>query len=161
VEPEIVGSVESTGADTVVPVTTAVGVELTLAVPPLFVAATTTRIVAPTSPAASAYDWAVAPLMPLQLLPEVSHLFHWYAYEVGVPAHVPVDAVKVWPCCDTPLICGSAVFDGADVGAGAGAGAGAVATTPVGAELALDDPLLLVAVTVTRSVLPTSADPSE
>jgi hypothetical protein len=57
------------------------------------------------------------------------------------------------------LICGSAVFDGADVGAGAGAGA--VATTPVGAELALDDPLLLVAVTVTRSVLPTSADPSE
>ena len=34
---------------------------------------------------------------------------------VGLPAHVPGDAVSVCPCCGVPVIVGNAVFTGAAV----------------------------------------------
>ena len=51
--------------------------------------------------------------------------------------------MSVWPTTALPLIVGSAVFAG---------GAGAAATVAVGLEVATDEPPLLEAVTLTRSV---------
>src|SRR2546430_4494453 len=68
----------------------------------------------------------------------------------------------ICPCCAVPVIAGNAVFAGEEgVGAGAGAGGGGEAgadelTTVVWLVVAGAEPVALVAVTVTRSVLPTS-----
>jgi hypothetical protein len=47
--------------------------------PPAFVAVTATRRVKPTSPLATAYDDAVAPLRFAHDAPALSHRRHWYA----------------------------------------------------------------------------------
>jgi hypothetical protein len=47
--------------------------------PPAFVALTATRSVNPTSPLATAYDAAVAPLMLAHAPPALSQRRHWYA----------------------------------------------------------------------------------
>ena len=73
--PLIVGSAVLLGA-TGAGATTAVGSELALLEPALFVAVTTTRIVKPTSAASAVYVFDVAPLMLPQLLPLVSHRCH-------------------------------------------------------------------------------------
>jgi hypothetical protein len=65
-----------------------------------------------------------------------------------VPDQLPRSAVSVWPSCAVPEIVGAAVLVGA---------VGAAVTTAVSAELAEVDPALLVAVTRTRMVDPTSA----
>src|SRR5919202_7117872 len=65
----------------------------------------------------------------------------------AVPLQLPGSAVSVCPSCAVPEIVGAAVLAGA---------AGAAVTTAVWAEPALLEPTELVAVTVTRSVEPTS-----
>jgi hypothetical protein len=52
--------------------------------------------------------------MSAQLAPAVSQRRHWYAYEVGLLDHVPVEAVNTCPCCAAPLTTGNAVFAGGD-----------------------------------------------
>jgi hypothetical protein len=66
---------------------------------------------------------------------------------VGVPAHVPVDAVNVWPSVVVPVIVGRAVLTGA-----------AAATTVVADDVLHVDPPLLVAVTSTLNVSPTNPE---
>src|ERR671932_2048111 len=66
----------------------------------------------------------------------------------AVPLQLPGSAVSVWPSCALPEMVGGDVFAGA---------VAAAVTTAVCAELALLEPTELVAVTVTRSVEPTSA----
>ena len=66
-----------------------------------------------------------------------------------MPVHVPGLAVNVWFACGTPLMAGGAVF------------AGTIAEPEeVAAEIAVADPALLVAVTATRKVEPTSPGPT-
>jgi len=62
-----------------------------------------------------------------------------------------LDAVSVLPSTADPLTLGSAVFAGAG-----GCGGGSAATVPVVAEDAFAEPTALLAVTTTRTVLPTS-----
>jgi hypothetical protein len=62
------------------------------------------------------------------------------------PDQVPVEAVSVWPTVGVPEIVGKTDDTGADV------------TTAVAAERAVEDPSLLVAVTLTRIVEPASAE---
>src|ERR671933_411152 len=66
----------------------------------------------------------------------------------AVPLQVPGSAVSVCPSCGLPEMVGGDVFAGA---------VAAAVTTTVWAEPALLEPTELVAVTVTRSVEPTSA----
>jgi len=66
----------------------------------------------------------------------------------GVPAHVPVLALSVWPSVAVPVIAGAAVLDGASA-----------AMTPVGSEAIEAEPAELLAVIVTRNVVPASAWP--
>ena len=66
-----------------------------------------------------------------------------------MPDHVPALADNVCPSAVEPETIGSAVFAGASA-----------ATTPVTADVAEDDPVELLAVTTTRSVVPTSPWPS-
>jgi hypothetical protein len=68
---------------------------------------------------------------------------------VGVPVHVPVVELSVWPSSGVPLITGRAVLTG-----------GAAATTAVCEVVALALPAAFVPVTTTRIVEPTSAGPS-
>src|SRR6516165_8970041 len=71
------------GGGAVAGATTAVGAEVSAALPSLFVARTWTRSVWPTSCPLTSYRRAVAPLMPAQLPPVVLHRCHWYANESG------------------------------------------------------------------------------
>ena len=64
-----------------------------------------------------------------------------------VPVQVPGLAVRIWPSCAVPLIVGGAVFAG---------GVAGPCTTAVTAEFAVPLPLLLLAVTTTRTLEPTS-----
>lgn len=57
--------------------TTAVGAEVAVPVPLVFVALTTTRIVEPTSRLVRAYVFAVAPASEAQELPLAEHRCHW------------------------------------------------------------------------------------
>ena len=67
---------------------------------------------------------------------------------MGLPLHVPLLVVSVWPWVVVPLIAGSALFVGAARG---GAWTAAVCDDVAGVE-----PPALVAVTTTRMVSPTS-----
>jgi hypothetical protein len=71
----------------------------------------------------------------------------------AVPVHVPGEAVSVWPTAAVPLTVGGELDAGAVTAGGAGAGA---VTTPVGSELDVADPVVLLAVTATRTVSPTA-----
>src|SRR5215211_2458205 len=85
--------------------------------------------------------------MSLQLPPPLSQRRHRYAnVSGGVPDHAPLSAVNVCSSCAVPPIVGNAVLTGA-----------APATTAVAAEVALLEPAVLLAVTATRRVRPTSA----
>src|SRR5947208_2744884 len=71
---------------------------------------------------------------------------------VGEPVQVPVLAVSVWPSCAVPEIAGRLTFDGAR---------NAAVTTAVWGEVAgAEEPAVFEATTDTRSVLPTSAEPT-
>jgi hypothetical protein len=72
--PDTVGREATAGG---VAVTNAVGAEGALALPPLFVALTTTMSVCPTSALAAVYVVAVAPEMLLQFAPVESQRCHW------------------------------------------------------------------------------------
>ena len=67
---------------------------------------------------------------------------------MGLPDHVPCDAVSVLPCVAVPEIVGAAVLVGT-------AGGGPL-TTAVAAEVAEALPPPFVAVTTTSTVCPTS-----
>jgi hypothetical protein len=127
--------------------TFAVGADVAVAKPTVFVAVTATTSVEPTSALVSLYVVAVAPATGMQLAPLESQLDHWYAKDIGVvPDQVPWLADKVCPSWARPEIAGGAAFAG-----------GTAATTPVAAEVAVADPAGLLAVTATTSVEPTSA----
>ena len=81
--------------------------------------------------------------MSTQALPEPLQRRHWYANEVGLPAHAPVSTVTVVPACAVPEIKGVAV----DVGE-----PGGPATTAVELELVAIEPRRFRPVTVTRRV---------
>jgi hypothetical protein len=121
--------------------------------PPAFDAVTTTRNVLPTSVDVKANEDPVAPAISRHEPPPESQRRHWYAYDVGLFDHEPVDADSVWPSCGVPLMVGRDVFAG-----GAVTDAGAAATTADAALVADPEPPAFDAVTTTRSVLPTSAD---
>jgi hypothetical protein len=124
--------------------------------PPAFDAVTLTRSVEPTSVLLSSYWESLAPPMSEQLPPPLSQRFHWYAYDVGLFDHEPVDDDSAWSCCAVPPITGTAVFTGAattEVGA-----AGAAATKPEAELVTVPEPPAFEAVTTTRNVLPTSVD---
>ena len=74
-----------------------------------------------------------------------------------VPSHEPELADNVCPCCADPETTGADTTDGATT---VGAGLGAAATTADAAEAADADPFLFDAVTITRTVAPTSAEPN-
>ena len=99
----------------------------------------------------------------LQLSPDGSHRFHWYAKAVGSFVQAPRVAVRIEPRCGVPLIVGGAVFAGGFAvggGGGGGGGGGAAETTAVALLVAEPDPAAFVPVTVTRMVLPTAKLPS-
>ena len=66
-----------------------------------------------------------------------------------MPVQLPAAAVNTCPACAVPEIDGGELFTG---------GAGAAATTAVCAEPAEPEPAVLVALTLTRAVEPTSAE---
>ena len=70
----------------------------------------------------------------------------WNAKLVGAPVQVPVEAVSVWPTCAVPVIAGSVVLVGTSV----------ACTAAVVSEDAVAAPTVFRAVTLTRSVAPTS-----
>jgi hypothetical protein len=88
--------------------------------------------------------------MPLQLFPAVSQRSHWYVYVNGVaPDQVPVDTVSVCPSVGVPLIFGSTTSTGL-----------VPPTTALASAWDVACPAEFVAVTVARSVCPTSALPT-
>ena len=146
--PEVTGGAVFVGG---IPATTGVGADSAVLEPAPFVAITSTTSVDPTSAETSVYADAVAPAMFEQLVPPLVQRRHWKAYEIGaVPVQAPVDAVSVCPSVAVPEIVGGAVF----------AGGAAAATWAVCADSAVLEPAALVAVTSTRTVVPTSAEPS-
>src|SRR6266487_5860025 len=87
-------------------------------------------------------------MMFTQFAPVLSHRCHWYAYVIGaVPDQVPGAAVSICPSRAVPEIVGGATFSG-----------GFPTTMPVAADDACAEPPAFDAVTVTRSVDPTSGD---
>jgi hypothetical protein len=129
---------------------TAVGTEVAEVEPALLLAVTVTRSVPPASTCPSLYVSAVAPLIAAQLLPVSSQRLHPNACPVGLPLHEPFAAVRVEPTCGAPEMVGACVVPGVV----------AAAMTAVGADVEDADPSALLAVTVTRRVCPTSADPT-
>src|SRR3954469_20332998 len=89
----------------------------------------------------------MAPVMSSQVLAQRCHW--WLKLSGAVPAQVPVVAVSVRPSRAVPLITGTVLFAG-----------GSAATAAVCVERAVLEPAVLVAVTETRTVDPTSAGPS-
>jgi len=89
----------------------------------------------------------VAPAMAVQLAPAASQLCHWCVTVAAEPENVAAVAVSTWPTAAVPVIAGSVAFAGATTTAG---------TTAVAAEVPVAVPALLVAVSTTRSVCPTS-----
>jgi hypothetical protein len=127
--------------------TAALAAVVTFVEPAALVATTETRNVLPSAAPDSVYVLPVAPTIVAQLSPFASQRSHVHAYEVGLPLHVPLLAVRVEPTWSEPEIVGAAVF----------VGAAALEMTADGAEVERAEPLLSVAVTVTRTVCPTSA----
>jgi hypothetical protein len=81
----------------------------------------------------------------------------------AVPLQEPGDPVSVCPSCEVPLIVGGEVTAGGTAVEGGGGGGGVLkadATIVVAADVAAADPFRFDAVTITRSVRPTSADES-
>jgi hypothetical protein len=88
-----------------------------------------------------------APEIAVQPLPFASQLIQATAVDVGVPLQVPLFAVRAEPTEGVPEMLGAVV----------GVGAVVLETTADGADVALAEPLVFFAVTVTRSVCATSA----
>src|SRR4051812_47625731 len=85
--------------------------------------------------------------MSAQLPPLESQRRHWIAkLTVGVPVHVPRSSVSVSPSRAVPPMVGATVLAGATG-----------STRPAAPDVAAVDPAALVAVTITRVVVPTSA----
>src|SRR4051794_23323657 len=93
--------------------TTSVGSDGARSRPSAFTAVTRTRRVRPTSPTTGGYVSFEAPAIPLQAVPSDAHRCHAYAYDVGLFAQVPREAVSAAPSRAAPEIVGRAVFSGA------------------------------------------------
>ncbi len=133
--------------------TSAVGFEALVAEPLELVAVTRTRILLPWSAVVSVYACPVAPPIagqsdPFGLPPEVGQRTHWKLKLVGLFVHWPCVATSVEPTRKVPAIRGSATRAGTEDSA---------ATSAVGFEALVAEPLELVAVTRTRILLPWSA----
>jgi hypothetical protein len=102
-------------------------------------------MVDPTSPTCSVYELDVAPLINEHAFPDGSQSSQAYGYPVGLPDHVPFDVISVWPSCAVPLTTGAAAADG-----------GCAVITALRADVAVAVPPELPAVTIARSVDPTS-----
>jgi hypothetical protein len=140
--PEIEGGAMFTGAE----LTTADLGEVAVADPELLAAVTVTLSVEPASAATAMYVAALAPTIGEQFAPALSQRNHWKVNEgAGDPLHVPGPAVSRLPTDALPITDGGEVLDGAEL------------ITAVSAEVAVTDPELLAAVTVTSSVEPASA----
>src|SRR4051794_23869194 len=85
--------------------------------------------------------------MTVQAAPAPVHCSHWYAYDVGLPVHVPGFAVSVSPTTALPVIDGCTVLTGPPL----------AATVDVWFEFAVELPSAFAAVTTARSVRPASA----
>ena len=81
-------------------------------------------------------------------MPDVLQSCHWYAYEVGLLYHEPLDDVNVEPCTLFPLTDGAAVLDGGDTNGSDDRGLGRGGPPETRQPLA--------AVTTARMVRPTS-----
>src|SRR5919198_1486440 len=82
-------------------------------------------------------------------VPLASHFCHWYVKIGFEPVQSPGRAVSVPPTTGVPEIVGGRTFFGA-----------AAPTTGVGSDVPGAEPSGVVAVTVTRTVLPTSPEAS-
>src|SRR5947209_10045891 len=88
--------------------------DIAVDVPPAFFAVTCTRRRSPSSTITTSYVLLVAPKIAVQLVPSRSHRSHWYVNDVGLPLHVPLSVVSVWPTWALPVITGLAWRCGPD-----------------------------------------------
>jgi hypothetical protein len=148
--PLMPGAAVGTGGPVTGAATTAVGAEVATALPLLFVAVTRLRRSRPMSAAVTVYVPARAPLISVQVVTTVlAQRSHWAVSVIGpLPLQVPPLVVMTPPTRRVPVSAGAVRFAGATSGAG---------TRAVVAEAALAVPFAFVAVTRTRSALPTSA----
>jgi len=109
---------------------------------------TATRRVLPTSVIATVCALAVAPAIFAQLSPAALQRSHWYLYGPEEPFQVPLVALSLWLSLVAPAVLGSEMFRGA-VSEAIVPNAGKMS------DLALVEPWLFLAVTVTRTVWPT------
>ena len=143
--PVTVGSVESTGTGGT---TTAVASDsAALPEPPALLAVSVTRSSCPTSSATGLYVSPVAPPIATHALPDELQRSHWYTYPVGEFVHSPWCSVNVWPCWAVPVTVGSVESTGT----------GGTTTAVASDSAALPEPPALLAVSVTRSLCPTSS----
>src|SRR4029077_15126419 len=139
--PEIRGAFFSFGTETI----TAVRFEVACPVPAAFVAVTTTSNVWPASPPSRKKLLPVAPPTAAQAVPLPAQRSHWKLKLADV-FHVPEDTESAFPAAAVPEMTGGAVAAGTGM------------TTLEIADAAKGDaPFTLVALTVERTTLPTSA----
>src|SRR5207244_4482686 len=97
-------TVAGAGAGAGAGATTLVGSEV--AVTCFLLEVAVTRILEPTSAAATEYVCAVAPARLAHALPLTSHLVHWYVNDVGPALHPETSAVSVAPTWAVPVTAG-------------------------------------------------------
>jgi hypothetical protein len=126
--------------------TTAEAADCAVVDPAAFRAVTLTRILRPTSAAASLYSALVAPEIGANVVPGELERCHWYANVIGAaPVQVPAVAVSVAPSTIDPDTAGALVFAGA-----------LPPTTLVALDATVVEPDEFVAVTRTRMRKPAS-----
>ena len=147
--PETLGALVLTGPRAT---TMSVGAVVAVPSPATLCAVTRTRRVCPTSSAVAVWVIPFAPSMSTQSSPAVSQRRHWKSRVIGaVPVQVPSTIVSVEPSrASPPIDAGTELTGGVDCGS-------AAAIAPVGSEVRDAVPPGPVAVTATRSVLPSSA----
>src|SRR5438034_3926812 len=136
----------------VVSVTVPVGIRLVVletavaAPPPEVCAVTSARSLWPTAASRTPYVRPVAPAMFTQFAPAVSQRCHWRVNEVGVGLQLPFETVSSPPTIAVPVTVGLTVFVAPLFDA----------TTSLASEGAAVLPSAFTAVTITRTVCPTS-----
>jgi hypothetical protein len=127
--PLIVGGELLVGATGAV-CTTAVGAEVATALPLLFVAVTSTRIVEPTSALVRVYFGAVAPTITTQFRPFVLQSNQRRVKLVGLRVQPPTVEVSCCPTTVVPVMVGREVLTGGPAAASADGSVAVSPTTP-------------------------------